>query len=195
MTNKRLYNIILQNYPDLLTRRHSEVNFNVEPSIANKLTEPKKMNLALMAKKPKTETEQTTTGKTEEDKETSNNKITSNVVSVITDTKAKEQKPIPNPLKSIEQPSWLSRQMNIDHQYLRDMTLYKNTIMYRGAMLNIPRYKLRASSLPDIYKNSTWSLWSSSDDNKVCFTDNCHFYQCVMSSLLYNFAHCVNNER
>lgn len=179
MTNKRLYNIILQNYPDLLTRRHSEVNFNVEPSIANKLTEPKKMNLTLMAKKPKTETEQTKTGKTEEDKETPNNKITSNVVAVITDTKAKDQKPIPNPVKSIEQPGWLSRQMNIDHQYLRDMTLYKNTIMYRGAMLNIPRYKLRASSLPDIYKNSTWSLWSSSDDNKVCFTGNCHSYQCV----------------
>lgn len=179
MTNKRLYNIILQNYPDLLTRRHSEVNFNVELSITNKLTEPKKMNLTVMAKKPTTETEQTKTGKTEEDKEKPNNEITSNLVAVLTDTKAKEQKPIPNPVKSIEQPSWLSRQMNIDHQYLRDMTLYKNTIMYRGAMLNIPRYKLRASSLPDIYKNSTWSLWSSSDDNKVCFTDNCYFYQCV----------------
>ncbi|XP_045450194.1 uncharacterized protein LOC123658948 [Melitaea cinxia] len=166
LTNKHLYNIILQNYPDLLTRRHSEVNFNLEPSIANKLTEPKKMNLTLMAKKSKTETEQTKTDKKEKIKETPNNEITNNVVADTTDLKAKEQKPIPNPGKPIEQPGWLSRQLNIDHHYLRDMTLYKNTIMYRGAMLNIPRYKLRASSLPDIYKNSTWSLWSSSDDYK-----------------------------
>ncbi|CAH2087280.1 unnamed protein product [Euphydryas editha] len=169
MSNKRLYNIILQNYPDLLIRRHSETNLNVEPSIINALTEPKKMNLTLMAKKLKkaTDAEQTKTVKKEEVKETPNNEVTNNVVAVDTTYfKEREQKPVPNPIKSIEQPSWLSRQINIDHQYLRDMTLYKNTIMYRGAMLNIPRYKLRASSLPDIYKNSTWSLLSGSDDNK-----------------------------
>lgn len=203
MTNKRLYNIILHNYPDLLTRRHSEENVNVEPPIVVK--EPTKMNLTLMAKKPKNEepkkdsmnkekgdkkdtkenVREDTKGslkeaakkdvikeaaKKESNKEVAKLKPTSNSNAEVKPTNTN------NPLakdssKSVatqpQQPNWLSRQITTDHHYLRDMPLYKNSIMYRGAMMNIPRYKLRASSLPDIYRNSTWSIWSGSDNEKV----------------------------
>ncbi|XP_026498161.2 uncharacterized protein LOC113402192 [Vanessa tameamea] len=172
MTNKRLYNIIVQNYPDLLTRRRSEVNLNVEPSIANTLTEPTTMKLTVMAKKPKVTTETENIKKADEIKHGHHNEMTKNVpvVTNTTDAKVKQDNPMPTkaiiPIEPDQQPGWLTRQINTDHHYLRDMALYKNTIMHRGAMMNIPRYKLRASSLPDIYRNSTWSLWSGSDDNK-----------------------------
>lgn len=42
--------------------------------------------------------------------------------------------------------------------YLKDIRLHKNSVMYRGAMLNIPKYRLRASSCPDIYRNSMITL-------------------------------------
>lgn len=38
--------------------------------------------------------------------------------------------------------------------YLRNLKLQRGSITYRGAMLNIRRYKLKASSCPDIYRNS-----------------------------------------
>lgn len=59
------------------------------------------------------------------------------------------------------------KQISTDHHYFKDMPLYRNTIMHRGAMMNIPRYKLRAASLPNIYKNSMWSLSTMSDGELV----------------------------
>lgn len=53
---------------------------------------------------------------------------------------------------------WLTRQLNTDHHYLRDIRVHRNSIMHRGAMMNIAKYKLRASSCPDIYRNSMWSM-------------------------------------
>ncbi|XP_054715516.1 monocarboxylate transporter 14-like [Uloborus diversus] len=42
----------------------------------------------------------------------------------------------------------------LDAKYLRNMKIQRGSITYRGAMLNIHRYRLRASSCPDIYRNS-----------------------------------------
>lgn len=55
-------------------------------------------------------------------------------------------------------PDWFSRQIQTDHNYLKDIRVHRNSIMHRGAMMNIAKYKLRASSCPDIYKNSMWSV-------------------------------------
>ena len=38
--------------------------------------------------------------------------------------------------------------------YLKGLRVKKRSLTYRGAMLNLPRYRLRASSCPDIYRNS-----------------------------------------
>lgn len=42
--------------------------------------------------------------------------------------------------------------------YLKNIKLHKHSVMYRGAMLNIPRYRLRASSCPNIFRNSMTTL-------------------------------------
>lgn len=42
--------------------------------------------------------------------------------------------------------------------YLKDMKMHRHSLTYRGAMLNINRYRLRASSCPDIYRNSMTTI-------------------------------------
>lgn len=165
MTNKRLYNIILQNYPDVLTRRHSDVNLNIENP--EKVSEPAQLPVEIKAKKPKdgTETEakkqEKAAGKIEEAK--SNTNINSTHPKVVAkDSKMSQQQP----QQQQQQNSWF-RQISTDHHYLKDVPLYRNTMMHRGAMMSITRYKLRASSLPDMYRNSTWSLYSESDVEMV----------------------------
>ncbi|XP_063977326.1 uncharacterized protein LOC135162604 [Diachasmimorpha longicaudata] len=42
--------------------------------------------------------------------------------------------------------------------YLRNIRVHRHSLTYRGAMLNINRYRLRASSCPDIYRNSMTTI-------------------------------------
>ncbi|XP_022126371.2 monocarboxylate transporter 14 [Pieris rapae] len=186
MTNKKLYRIILENYPHLITRRRSEVNLHVDIVDGNNVDEPVPMKVTVMAKRPKEEDKSKMTKKSSEVPDSSkptrsqdNPKTipkSETKTSVVdykkenniriekgTQEKIHASKDHPKTLPTTA--SWISRQFYTDHHYLRDMPLYRNTIMHRGAMMNIPRYKLRASSLPDIYKNSTWSLNSYYSDD------------------------------
>lgn len=43
---------------------------------------------------------------------------------------------------------------------LKDLKIHRHSLTYRGAMLNINRYRLRASSCPDIYRNSMTTIVS-----------------------------------
>ncbi|XP_060871902.1 uncharacterized protein LOC132946091 isoform X1 [Metopolophium dirhodum] len=42
--------------------------------------------------------------------------------------------------------------------YLQDIKIHRHSLTYRGAMLNINRYRLRASSCPNIYRNSMTTI-------------------------------------
>lgn len=42
--------------------------------------------------------------------------------------------------------------------YLNHLRVRRQSLTYRGAMLNINRYRLRASSCPDIYRNSMTTI-------------------------------------
>lgn len=48
--------------------------------------------------------------------------------------------------------------------FLKDLRLHRHSLTYRGAMLNINRYRLRASSCPNIFKNSMTTIAKE----KVC---------------------------
>lgn len=127
-SNERLYNIILQNYPSLLALKTG--------SDTKLPTEP--MTKEKIKKKAKKDFDK----KLEKVRE-------------------KLLQPIPENNTSVIPPrrqDWLSRQFQTDHHYLKDIRVHRNSIMHRGAMMNIAKYKLRASSCPDIYKNSMWSV-------------------------------------
>lgn len=60
--------------------------------------------------------------------------------------------------KSQLEPPRLNHPKKVPPAYLRDLRIHRLSVTYRGAMLNINRYRLRASSCPDIYRNSMTTI-------------------------------------
>lgn len=141
-SNKRLYNIILQNYPSLLAlRSNSEQKLPVEP--AAEVSKGKQVKMSMKIKLNKKE---------KKDFETKLDIVREHLLQPIPEGKAAVIPARP------ERQDWLTRQFGTDHHYLRGIRVHRNSIMHRGAMMNIAKYQLRASSCPDIYRNSMWSM-------------------------------------
>lgn len=130
-SNERLYNIILQNYPSLLLLKSSS-----DPKMAAETKQKEKK----LKKREKKDFDK----KLEIVREKLLQPIPENHTAVITPKQARQD--------------WFSRQIYTDNHYLKGIRVHRNSIMHRGAMMNIAKYKLRASSCPDIYKNSMWSV-------------------------------------
>lgn len=156
-SNKKLYNIILQNYPSLLALRStSEQKLNVEPTEPSK-NKPIKMSMKLKLNKKE---------KKKKEFETKLDQVREKLLQPIP-----ENKPV---IVQRERQDWWTRQFVTDHQYLRNIRVHRNSIMHRGAMMNIAKYKLRASSCPDIYRNSMWSV---EEEKVIKLVKNLLFYK------------------
>lgn len=55
-------------------------------------------------------------------------------------------------------PPKMNAQKKVPAAFLKDLRVHRLSVTYRGAMLNINRYRLRASSCPDIYRNSMTTI-------------------------------------
>ncbi|XP_047994880.1 uncharacterized protein LOC125233069 [Leguminivora glycinivorella] len=140
-TNKRLYNIILQNYPSLLAlRSNSEQKLPIEPAPEVPKNKPIKMSMKLKLNKKEKK----------KDFETKLDIVREKLLQPIP-----ENKPAIIAPRNDRQDWW---NLKTDNHYLRGIRVHRNSIMHRGAMMNIAKYKLRASSCPDIYRNSMWSI-------------------------------------
>lgn len=53
------------------------------------------------------------------------------------------------------------------HSYLRNIRFRKNSMVCRGAMLNIHKYKIKASSCPNVYRNSV-SIDEDEEEEVMC---------------------------
>lgn len=175
MENKRLYHIILRNYPDILPRRKSEINLNADTPPSDAAIEPAVLPVEIRAKKHRISESENHKRKDEGDSKITDKGAGEGAVKKDTDNDktAKDISPNdsqPAPVAPRSIPGWfrqISTMSATDHHYLRDMPLYKNTMMHRGAMMSIPRYRLKASSLPDMFRNSMESLDSLTDDEMV----------------------------
>lgn len=169
MANKKIYNIILQNYPSLLAlRSNSEQKLPVEPA-APEVSKSKAVTMSMKLKLNK---------KKKEDFESKLDMVREKLLQPIPENKAAVISP------RNERPNWFATHFHTDHHYLRDIRVHRNSIMHRGAMMNIAKYKLRASSCPDIYRNSMWSV--EDQEEKVRFYIN--VYYCLMISIF--IYHC-----
>ncbi|CAK1596544.1 unnamed protein product [Parnassius mnemosyne] len=68
--------------------------------------------------------------------------------------KTKNNKPILKQNSKENRREWFKKQFSENHHYLKDLKMPLNSISHRNAMLNIKKYRLKASSCPDIFKNS-----------------------------------------
>lgn len=68
--------------------------------------------------------------------------------------------------------------------YLKDLRVHRLSLTYRGAMLNINRYRLRASSCPDIYRNSMTTIAKEKTDHFAAFSE---FWELLVN--MFDFSH------
>lgn len=86
--------------------------------------------------------------------------------------KKKPVKPIlKRTVQQAQQSSQLDAEQNKEHMFLNHLKVRRQSLTYRGAMLNISRYRLRASSCPDIYRNSMTTI--ALDDSELDETFRC----------------------
>lgn len=73
---------------------------------------------------------------------------------------------------------WLKKQLSVNHHYLKDLKMPLNSISHRNAMLNIGRYRLKASSCPDIFKNSMITI-DETEEVSILTLHNIKLFICV----------------
>ncbi|XP_075231590.1 monocarboxylate transporter 9-like [Lycorma delicatula] len=157
-SNKKVFNVILENYPSLLTCRSMSDNCKIN-QICDK-TRPTCLPVTMKV--------------TSANQNQSNRPIvtpTSNVdttmVPLLSGSKpnTKSVKYESAPKMSADQ-QWKKKQSILNnHHYLRNIKVHRNSVMYRGAVLNTYKYHLRASSCPDIYRNSMTTLAREAEES------------------------------
>lgn len=150
-TRKNVYNVLLQNYPSLLISSRS---FSDSGRLHEQMDDAPSARFV-------------TDSETSKDaKESGRSKVTEN-------SKLGEPQDLRQPteaaylwwLKKTQPDCPFQRSAMLDHQarrlptaYFKDIRVHRHSLTYRGAMLNIKRYRLRASSCPDIYRNSMTTI-------------------------------------
>lgn len=144
--NKNMYKVVLENYPSILSCRSaslknlSNVTEDEPPIVTTRIP----VTMSMKIKKAK------------------NNPVSKEAPEEIT-----SKTPM---LRHRDSLRWLKESLPQKHHHLRNIKIHKNSMMYRGAMLNMPRYRLRASSCPDIFRNSMVTLATETEEVK---TSNC----------------------
>ena len=169
--NKQACRILLQNYPSLNIfggRKNNHGGNDRESSNdAGESSEPagtklkrkvsslfkKRPNRSIL-KRPVTSGEEanttTTTGNAEEEE-----------AFIAAPSRAATIIPSPNPVPSLSKDH--PKSINLHHLRVR-----RQSLTYRSAMLNINRYRLRASSCPDIYRNSMTTIAQEEEEELCC---------------------------
>nr|XP_023024051.1 uncharacterized protein LOC111512180 [Leptinotarsa decemlineata] len=156
--NKRIYNIILENYPNLLScKSSSERGINKMPTNTHTSRIPVKFSMKLKKTEDPVPTKIPSGIAQEENVETHKN----NVVDI--KESALDASGGYKPIQLLRSISVKARNQMQPHTYLKNVRFRKNSIGYRGAMLNIHKYKVKASSCPDIYKNSMNVLFNEGE--------------------------------
>ncbi|CAG9838628.1 unnamed protein product [Diabrotica balteata] len=169
--NKQIYSIIVDNYPNLLAgRSSSDRELNITHA-ANRHTSRVPVRLSMKVKIPEendpSKPETSTPLLERPSKNLSDHVKPANEAPKSTDTKTEAVVISPTANKATQLLRSLSVKAKTQIQpqsYLKNVRFRKNSIGYRGAMLNIHKYKVKASSCPDIYKNSMATLFRE-DEN------------------------------
>jgi len=150
-TNKAVYNILLQNYPSLLISSRS---FSDSGALHDQLSTPSARFIPTPSPLAELRAED---GKTvregSDDERAHGEQQTSMEPAYLWWLKKTDPEDV-----SLRRSSALEQPRRLPTAYLKDIRMHRHSLTYRGAMLNINRYRLRASSCPDIYRNSMTTI-------------------------------------
>ncbi|RZF32754.1 hypothetical protein LSTR_LSTR009863 [Laodelphax striatellus] len=145
-SNKRMYHVIVENYPSLLScRSMSDNKLNKMAAEVPTSRVPVTMRISSAQNKVKPVMEP-------------------HMEPLLPPATLPEIK-----MKSVSPPKdfvFKKKQSIMDNQhYFKNIKVHRNSIMYRGATLNTRNYRLKASSCPDIYRNSMTTLAKETEEN------------------------------
>ncbi|XP_011301358.1 uncharacterized protein [Fopius arisanus] len=188
--NSRLYNVILENYPSLLLCRSlSDKKLDDQTTDANKtgVTMSMRIKQATDKSPPQPvvtkELRESRPGSThastrvlaqrrmsKKDLELANPLLAKELAQAIAEaekTKSNSKHHLPGfggGVVRTDSLPWLRRQFNTNTHYFKDIRVHRNSLMYRGAVMNLHKYRLRASSCPNIYRNSMTTLAKENEE-------------------------------
>ncbi|XP_027849738.2 uncharacterized protein LOC114129261 isoform X2 [Aphis gossypii] len=167
-TNKTLFNLILENYPNLLLCRSSSVNQVNNASASKDSSDAKTVNnkvgglrsdtpplvMKMKLKQSKKSNSMGSDGMSP---------LESQAISppqTYTADNSPDRQPKPHP-------SMLKRQFSTTQSsYLKSLPYHRSSVMYKGAILNIQKSSMKASSCPDIYNNNSTLTVTSEPDSE-----------------------------
>ncbi|KAK0168228.1 hypothetical protein PV327_002053 [Microctonus hyperodae] len=183
--NSRLYNVILENYPTLLLCR-SISDKKLDESPTGETTNKTGVTMSMRIKQATDRKTLPTVNINDNHPESIANSMKPflpNKISKMDINETmnptflkidEEEKPPKNhsrrltgiggPVVRTDSLPWLRRQFSTNTHYFKDIRVHRNSVMYRGAVLNLHKYRLRASSCPNIYKNSMTTLAKESEE-------------------------------
>ncbi|KAK0089960.1 hypothetical protein PV325_004437 [Microctonus aethiopoides] len=183
--NSRLYNVILENYPTLLLCR-SISDKKLDESPTGEITNKTGVTMSMRIKQATDKNTLPTVNINDNHPELIANSMKPflpNKISKMDFNEPinpiflkidEEEKPPKNhsrrltgiggPVVRTDSLPWLRRQFSTNTHYFKDIRVHRNSVMYRGAVLNLHKYRLRASSCPNIYKNSMTTLAKESEE-------------------------------
>nr|CAD7256594.1 unnamed protein product [Timema shepardi] len=148
--NHRVFNMVLENYPSLLMCRSlsdsSKINsFSHEPTVSVPVP-------VVMSMKVQVTTNPLDTGAGEH--------LLRNDKPTVKKSSLKKRSPHQMDSHKRLQTCGFIQPVH----YLKDIRVHRNSVMYRGAILNLNKYRLRASSCPDIYRNSMTTIAKETEE-------------------------------
>ncbi|XP_029178947.1 uncharacterized protein LOC114946561 [Nylanderia fulva] len=149
--NKAVYNVLLQNYPSLLI---SSKSFSDSGALHDQLSTPSARFIHTPSPLAELKTD------SEKDKDTRDERtLREQPRQSVEPAYLWWLKKIDSETPTLRRSSTLTEQpRRLPTAYLNDIRMHRHSLTYRGAMLNINRYRLRASSCPDIYRNSMTTI-------------------------------------
>lgn len=147
-TRKNVYNVLLQNYPNLMISSRS---FSDSGALHDQLCVPSARFVPTPSPLVDLKGQESNNKEQDEREEDKSNKQNTDAAYLWWLKKINTE----NPLR---RSSSLQHNKRVPTAYLKDIRVHRHSLTYRGAMLNINRYRLRASSCPDIYRNSMTTI-------------------------------------
>ncbi|CAG9865530.1 unnamed protein product [Phyllotreta striolata] len=152
-SNKKLYNVILQNFPSLILCR------STSDKGLNKLTEDASLVERVPVKIRVTIKENE---KHSNQKEPLQNKDIEAQEPLLHEKQNK--KPLPRILTNPKLKNQLAQTAQRPQHYFKHLKIHRQSLIHRGAVFNTNKYRFKASSCPNIYKVSTLTLKHDDDE-------------------------------
>ncbi|XP_022176535.1 monocarboxylate transporter 14-like isoform X2 [Myzus persicae] len=166
-SNKTLFNLILENYPNLLLCRSSSVSQVNNASVGKDLSDTRTVlnKGGLRSDSPPLVMKM----KLKQSKKS--NSMGSGVISPLESQVISPPQTYTADNSPERQPkahhSMLKRQFSTTQSsYLKSLPYHRSSVMYKGAILNIQKNSMKASSCPDIYNNNSTLTVTSEPDSE-----------------------------